>query len=65
MWSYKAEMTAREIQDTSLLTLLTSSTRNEYKIHLYRDDTRNAKVYLIMMLSVYQMLPSYKLKDEF
>jgi hypothetical protein len=29
------------------------------------DDTKNAKVYLNMMLSVYRMLLSDKLKDEF
>jgi hypothetical protein len=29
------------------------------------DDTRNAKVYLSMMLSVYRMLLLDKVKDEF
>jgi hypothetical protein len=45
-----------------LLTLLTSSTKNGYKISI--DDNGNAKVYLNMMLSVYQMLLSDKLKGE-
>jgi hypothetical protein len=54
----------RQQRQKCLLTLLMSSTRKGYKIHLYRQHQK-CKGISYMMLSVYQMLLSDKLKGEF